>query len=95
MDPVLWYDEEHQRSPIQGSLIQWEINDMKRNYNLHGKVVAIRTLNKIPKKNDSLWWEMTDYERSFIIEKIVHVGESSFLTEEKNEHSFADIIKVF
>ena len=68
---------------------------MKRNYNLHGKVVAIRTLNKIPKKNDSLWWEMTDYERSFIIEKIVHVGESSFLTEEKNEHSFADIIKIF
>ena len=65
----------------------------QRNYNLQGKTVAVRKIIKT--KDEITWWWGVGWERTYSIEKVLHVGENSFLTEEKKEHNFADIVRVF
>ena len=65
---------------------------MQRNLNLQGKTVAIRKITKT--KEEIISWCGVGWERTYSIEKVLHVGNNSFLTEE-DEYSFADIIKVF
>ena len=64
----------------------------QRNYNLQGKTVAVRKIVKT--KDETTWWWGVGWERTYSIEKVLHVGENSFLTE-NDEYSFADIVRVF
>ena len=89
---VLWYNRGGQGSSLTEIKIEKEINMVQRNYNLQGKTVAVRKIVKT--KDEITWWWGVGWERTYSIEKVLHVGNTSFLTE-NDEYNFADIIRVF